>query len=359
MAKRLFFAFLAAGSMSGCASTIEPVSIPLSKETPQITLCAPSAAPGKGLAQTIYEDVSPRDRLRYLVCALHSKAGANLAQAQRWQNRTEWRDIPLFGAAATVAGLLLFGERDANKALKKGEQEAISGIGFGTAAFAAFANYLSPQNARDLLRQGARGHFCLATQGELILSVYDSVDRTAQLEQLRPIIARLSAELEQDPSQFGKPDEARAIRDAANNALATYDSQVRQLDTAGVSLGETAWHFGIDLMTRTDRGTQQVDSLVKAITEQTTSVTKFAETQAKAADPVPTAVIQSFLKIPEIRAAPITKDALALEVATQTALLLNGLVNVEALVLGFEKCAATALAGGAPKADRIQRVTFK
>lgn len=345
--------------LSGCASSVRPVAMPLAQKAPSITFCAPlPGTPAATNSSKIYADVQPRDWLRWLVCALHAKAGANLAQAQRWENRTEWRDIPLIGAAATVAGLLLFGERNADNALKKGEQDVITGVGFGAAAFAAFANYLSPQRARELLRQGARGHFCLATQGELILSVYESVDRSAQRAQLAADLAALSAALAQDPTQFGKPDEARSVRDAAATAIATYDSQLHQLDTAGIALGETSWNFGIDLMTRSDRGEQNVEALVKAITEQTASITKFASTEQKAADPVPPAVVQSFVQGRALAAVP-TLDGLTLKVASETALLVDGLVNIEALVLGFDKCATTALAGGTPKADRIQRVTLR
>lgn len=359
MQKGLLLALASAVVLSGCASSLRPVAMPLSKQLPSITLCAP--LPGTLAAtksSTIYADVQPRDRLRWLVCALHAKAGSNLKQAQSWENRTEWRDIPLIGAAATVAGLLLFGERNADNALKKGEQDVITGVGFGAAAFATFANYLSPQRAREMLRQGARGHFCMATQGELILSIYDVVDRSAQRAQLTTDLAALSAALAQDPTQFGKPDEARSIRDAAASAIATYDIQLHQLDTAGITLGETSWNFGIDLMTRSDRGEQNVEALVKAITEQTASITKFASTEQKAADPVPPAVVQSFVQGRALAAAP-TLDDLTLKVASETTLLVDGLINIEALVLGFDKCAATALAGGTPKADRIQRVTLK
>ena len=360
MTARISLVIASGLALSGCATTIKPVAIPLSQQRPNIALCAP--LPGSAAAtnpSTIYLSVRPRDRLQYLVCALHAKADANLVQAQRWQNRTEWRDIPLIGAAATVAGLLLFGERNSDNALMKGEQDTIAGIGFGASAFLAFANYLSPQKARDLLRQSARGHFCLATQGELILSVFDTVDRDAERKKLAAGLAKLSGELARDPTQFGKPEEAKAIRDAAATAIATYDSQIRQLDTAGVALGETAWNFGLDLMTRSDRGEQNVDTLVKAIAEQTASVTKFATTEQKAADPVPKAVVQSFITGPKLAGAQPTMDQLTIGVANETALLMDGLVNVEALVLGFDKCAATALAGGTPKADKIQRVTMK
>lgn len=346
-------------ALQACTSSIHPVSVPVAPDAPRLTLCAP--LPNGSAAATPsgrYADIPPGELLHWLVCELHTKARANLAQAQSWENRTEWRDIPLIGAATAVAGLLLFGKRNSDNRLTEGEQDTITGVGFGAAAFAAFANYLSPQRARVLLRQGARGHFCLATQGELILSVYASVARPAQRAQLEADLAALSAVLAQDATQFGRPDEARSIRDAANSALATYDDQIHQLDSAGIVLGETAWNFGLDLMTRSDRSEQNVDALVKAITEQTGSITKFASAEQKAADPVAPAVVQAFVQARSLAAAP-TLDDLTLKVAKETTALFDGLVNIEALVLGFDNCAATALAGGTPKASRIQRVALR
>lgn len=343
--------------VSGCANSVDPVSIKLSENRPQIALCeSVQPAPNKGTPPQIFKDVEPRAQLQWLTCALREKANANLAQAQRWENRTEWRDIPLIGAATTVAGLLLFGKRDADNSLKKGQQDTIAALGFGSAAFATFANYLSPQNARTLLRQAARGHYCMATQGDLILSVYDGVDRSDRRDALFASVTILSSKIAKEPDKFTKLDEVRSIRDAANLALGTYDKQKRQLNGAAIALGETAWNFGIDLMTRSDRSEQKVDALVQAITAQTESVVKFSATEQKATDPVPAAIVGDQVKIQLAGGTPPpANDQLALDVAMQTAVLLNDLVNIEALVIGFDNCAATALAGGAPKASRIQR----
>lgn len=349
--------------IGGCTSTMGPVRVPMAGapapkagELPPTITCP--ALPGDADSYEAYAKVSSGDRLRWLVCNLHARANANLDQSQQWQNRTEWRDIPLIGAATTVAGLLLFGRRDkTNNALRPGAQDWVSRLAFGSAAFATFANYLSPQKARDLLRQGARGHFCLATQGDLILSVYETLDRKDKRDELAGLVTNLSAALETDPDSLARPTEAKAIRDAALAALSTYDLQVRARDTAAIALEETAWNFGIDLLTRADREEPKVDSLVKAITDQTESVAKFAATEKKATDPTPAALVSAFA-VPGSKLAP-SNDQLALTTARKTAELLDGLVNVEALVLGFDKCTATALTGGTPKADRIQRVTLQ
>jgi len=354
--------------LGGCTSTIKPVTVPLASKPPEVQICKDKTAGPQAVKSTIYTEVSPRDRLQWYVCALRTKADANLVQAQKWENQTEWRDLPMIAAAATIAGLVLFGKRDAEgKALTPGTQDAVAAVGFGAATFAAFSNYLSPQKARTVLRQSARGHYCLATEGELILSVYDSVERKTQRDELVLKVAELSAALEREPGKFGKLAEAKTVRDAANKAVATYDIQIRQLDTASIELGETAWNFGLDLMARSDRGEQNVDALVKAISEQTASATKFATTAQAVSDPVPKAVVAEFIRSqrvaqlaakPKAVVAPVP-DELTADVAVRTALLLDGLVNVEALVLGFDKCAATALAGGTPKADRIQRITLQ
>lgn len=361
MAKKIAATSITALLLSGCASTVSPIRVPLASDRASIELCAPLTRSDQApLRSQIYRDVSPHDRLQWLVCELHAKAQANLDQANEWENRTEWRDIPLLGAAATVAGLLLFGKRDpTTKTLRKRDQDAISIIGFGSAAFATFANYLSPGKARDLLRQGARGHFCLATEGELILSVENSVRRDDDRRALASDLSQLSGALAANEGQFGRPAEAKTIRDAAVKALATYDLQLQQVDTAAVALGETTWNFGIDLLSRSDRTEQKVDQLVQAISEQTASVTKFGQTQQNASNPAPKAIVSAFVTEARARATAPTPDELSLRVADETARLLQGLVNVEALVLGFDKCAATALTGGSPRADRIQRVTLQ
>jgi|GEM_PF-5838705 len=345
--------------LTACTTTLDPVRVPLASNPPTIEICAASTPTPAG-KEVIYADVSSRDRLHWMVCELYSKADANLNQARSWENRTEWRDIPLLGAAATVAGLLLFGERTgANHVLKGGEQDAISQIGFGAAAFTTFANYLSPQTARRLLRQGARGHFCMAAQGEKILLVEQTVVRPTERRDLASSLASLNYLLATNPGSFGKLAEAQAIRDAAQKALALYDLQVQQIEAAPIHLGEVTWDFGIDLMTNADRSTQNVDQLVTAIRQQTESVTKFASVEGQAGNSTPKALVSDFVsRRAGSRFAP-TPDQLTLEVAGRTAALIDGLVNVEALVLGFDACSAAALSGGDPRSSPIQRVALK
>jgi hypothetical protein len=187
--------------------------------------------------------------------------------------------------------------------------------------------------------------------------VAPSVERAAARKALAADLTELKAKLAANET-FGKPAEAKAIRDAAEKALAIHAAQVQQLDTAPIALGESAWTFGLDLMTNADRGEQNVEQLVRAISEQTESVTKFGAAEEEVTDPGPGAEVLAFVGQQTKSGFVRTPDELSLDVARKTAILMEGLVNIEALVLGFDKCAATALAGGTPKADRIQRVAF-
>lgn len=341
--------------LGGCTSSLKPVTLSLSPADAQKKM---------QFCPTVDNDTpsnigpTSKQRLQWMVCELHARAVANLNQAQSWENRTEWRDIPLIGAATIVAGLLLFGKRDANNALKPGVQEAAAGVGFGAAALASFANYLSPQKARDLLRLGARGHFCIATQGELILTVWDSVDRPAEQARLTTELAELTRLIATNPNGFGKIDATRAIQEQAIKALALYNLQVQERDSAGIMINETSWNFGIDLMTKTDRSELDVEALVKSITDQARSATKFDAAGASATDPAAPAAVRA-LVASEPRAAVRTPDELSDDVATDTDALIANLPNIEALVLGFDKCAATALAGGTARAEHIQRVSLQ
>lgn len=341
--------------LSGCTSSLKPVtlSVPPEDGRQKMQFCPT-------VDKNTPANTSPtsKQRLQWMVCELHARAVANLNQAQSWENRTEWRDIPLIGAATVVAGLLLFGKRDDNKALKPGVQDAVTGVGFGVAALATFANYLSPQKARDLLRQGARGHFCIATQGELILTVWDAVDRSTESDRLTSDLAELTRLIATNPNGFGKIDATRAIQAQAIKALALYNLQVQERDSAGIVINETTWNFGIDLMTKTDRSEPDVEALVKSITDQARSATKFDATGASATDPAAPAAVRA-LVAGAPRAAVRTPDELSDDVATDTNALIANLPNIEALVLGFDKCAATALAGGTARAEHIQRVSLQ
>lgn len=358
--KRVIVGVMIATLLPGCTSTLQPVtlSVPSDSDRAELQYCA------KAKDAPTYVSPTSRQRLEWMVCELHARAIHNLGQAQRWENRTEWRDIPLIGAATAVAGLLLFGKRDANNALKPGVQDAVTGIGFGAAALATFANYLSPQKARDILRQGARGHFCIATQGEMILSVWNSIERSQERSRLANDLGTLSQMLVDNPNGFGKIDASRVIQAQAMKALALHHVQLQERDTASLLIGETTWNFGLDLMTRTDRSEQNVEALTQSITKQAQSMSSFAASGASATNPSAPAAVSSLLpalrpQVGKLPSASPTPDQLSELVATETNELIADLPNVEALVLGFDKCAATALAGGTARVEHIQRVSLQ
>lgn len=342
---------IACMSLSACTSSLRPV---------QMSLPAAGSTQSTGISETRPSGCSgarpvnnARQELAWFSCALATRAETNLTQSLSLANRTEWRDIPLIGAAATVAGLLLFGSRDAGNALTAGTQEAIEITGFAAAGFGAFANYLSPQTARRLLRQGARGHHCMAVQANVILSLWDGVEaRKNARDALSANVADLGAMIATaDPDT---PGLARfiAARDAATRAIALYDHHRNQLQLSPTYLGETAWNFGIDLIQASDRQPVDVAALVESISQQANSIARFgvATEGAPAQTPGATGPAVAGAPLP-----PPTLETLARQVAQETAQLLAGLPNIEALVLGFDRCASTALANANPTVTRVQR----
>lgn len=359
---------------SACTSTLRPVQVNLPSAAGRSNPCgSPNAAAlgggdvggsGRNTAdtpdtnaavQSDNNDVDAQGRLRWYVCALEVRAHRNLAQSLEWQNQTEWRDIPLLGAAATVAGLVLFGRRDGQNNLVPGEQEAIQITGFAAAGLGALTNYLSPATARRLLRQGARGHYCMAGQGAVILSIWEDVEnKRSEADALRDTITDLNVELAISPSTTPRLAEFTAARDAAVRALALYELQWQQLTGAHIFVGEGAWNFGIRLIESADRSPVEVAQLVESISAQANSIARFgtvqggtggAATSGAAPPPPPLAATRSLAGLAELA-------------ASQSSMLLTGLPNVESLVLGFERCAATALVGGQPAVTRIQRVSL-
>ena len=363
---------LSALLLSACTSTLRPVQVALPEVSGQDDPC------GDFDAGTPGEDAETEERLRWYACALNARAHRNLAQSLEWQNRTEWRDIPLLGAAATVAGLLLFGRRDAQNNLTPGEQEAIQITAFAAAGFSALINYLSPATARRLLRQGARGHYCMAGQGEVILSIWSDVqNKETTADSLSLTVQELNVELATAPSTTPGLAQYIAARDTAVRALALYELQRQQLEGAHIFLGESAWNFGIRLIEAADRSPVEVTQLVESISAQANSIARFNAAQGGtggdpgANAPPPPPPINPNLTPAERAAELARRDAaerqrlaalnleqLARLAASQSSSLLTGLPNVEALVLGFERCASTALVGGQPTVTRIQRVSL-
>jgi len=326
---------------------------------PQLRFCEPAGAQQRQMRTgdvSLYAEASERNQLRWYACELRARASENLEQSARWENRTEWRDIPLLGVATTVAGLLLFGHRDADNVLTPRTQNAISILGFSAAAFSTFANYLSPATARRLLRQAARGHYCMAGQADLILSVWDDIEqKQATRDTLEAQIVELNDMMATVPANSTGFAQVVAARDAGLRALSLYDQQKRALLSAPVYMGQATWNFGIKLMESADRTAVNVEQLVQDITTQARSIARFAAAEDEVdGTPAPPAAGEG--------AKGLVADPLqallakAQQVAGTTRRLADGLVNVDALVLGITTCASTALTGGEPKISEFQRI---
>lgn len=359
--KRLIWIGVAAVALQGCTGTIAPVGFPGITAADPTETCA--ALSGSSRIE------KAKSRVGWYACALRNKARENYDQSVAWENRNDWRDLPLMAAAATVAGLLLFGERDAANALKSGEQDTISGIAFGSATFAAFADHLSPATARRLLRQSARGHFCLANQSEILLSIWDdAAGRTADYNALVTSLAILDAALASADPSLPNIADIRTVRNAGYAALELYRRQAQSLLSADVFLGESAWDFGLDLITQADRGPIDGVALSRSIVEQARNAAAFEQVDSATSTPVAAALVDAGeAQVSALNALNLQRGGsqktvdTSVYTAAQTAAadktrLLQGLVNVEALVLGFDACAATALTGGDPRAARVQRI---
>ena len=122
---------------------------------------------------------------------------------------------------------------------------------------------------------------------------------------------------------------------------------------ANTYLHNAAWHFGVDLLNRTDRTPVDVDKLVATIQQQQKSITGFDQLKAKPAETPPS---QPF-GIRNTRGLWVLgPDDQVAAVALATDQLLSGLVNVEALVLGFDTCASTALSNATPPITDVQTI---
>lgn len=337
--------------MCACTSSLRPVQMEL--PTPKAAQIGRAYETRPSPCDVARPTTDPKVELQWYSCALGVRAETNLTQSLNWANRSEWRDLPLAGAAATVAGLLLFGHRNSENVLTPGTQEAVEITAFGATTFSAFASYLSPQTARKLLRQGARGHRCMSAQAGIILSIWDDVEAKKvgrdtlnnQLSELSGMIATA------DPNLPGL-SRFIAARDAGSRAVILYDHQRSQLRASPTFLGETSWNFGIDLIEASDRQPVDVAGLVESISQQATSIARFevATEGAEQESPAPAGG-----RVAPPPPAAKTRDDLARTVSQNAVQLLAGLPNVEALVLGFDRCASVALADGNPTLTRVQR----
>lgn len=317
-----------------------------------------------------------RARFEWYACRFRQRGAQNLNQSLDWENSNFWRDIPLLEAATAVAGLVLFGNRDDDNNLDSGTQNAIEILGFGAGVLSTTSNYLNPTRARTVLRNAARGHLCMAGQGDLVLSVWQTIlgpQRTALQRELHDLNVALSRRLAEEGESTEGYSEAVATRDAAAQALALYDLQRRSLLNAHIEAEQVAWNFGIDLITRTDRSPEAVEQLVESITEQTESIARFAQAEEDA-EPAPNGGDgaagvgpQGLVGSRSLIGAETDPVALAdreLPVlrrltAAATARLQAGLPNAESLVQGLRTCASKALTGARPTVTPIQRINAR
>lgn len=288
--------------------------------------------------------------LQRAICRLRKKEYNTLRESQSFGNSGAWRNLPIIGGVAAIAGLVLFGERNAAGDLKPGENEAIQAIGLGAGVLTALNGYVNPANARKVLRQASYGYGCMAGHADLIVQEAPGMHAKAPLaEQLRRDLRALNREIA--AGKFGGADLARAkeVSARAAKSLDSFTLQQRSLRTANTYLHNAEWSFGVDLLTRTDREDVDVDKLVAAIQQQQKSITGFEQLKTKPAS-TPAATGDAMFGM------VVTGTQLIDAVELETDQLLAGLVNVDALVLGFDTCATAALAGSRPPLPRLASV---
>lgn len=361
--------------VSGCTGLVEkPVLVDTATDFKNINVlrCQPivngakpnTADPAPKLA---FEAIDPKAQIQYQTCLHRERAVASIDESNRIGNRSEWRDIPLMGAAAAIAGILLFGKRDADNKLVNSAQDAIAIGAFGAATFASFANYLSPEKARDVLRKSARGHFCMATQGDYLLTVWDNIERRDEAGSLNAAITQLEARVAElailaaDARGEGY-GEAIDVLAAAKTAIRLHRTQLVYAKAAPTILEDVSFNFGLSLMQQTDRTAVDVDQLIRTITEQSRSIAEFEQST----DGAPGAPGEEPSKKTEtltkgignlaIRQTRPTLAKLVYDVRRASANLTTDLPNIKPMVLGFEKCASVALVGGEPRATMIDFV---
>lgn len=350
--RTLALAATSAFLLSACTSTLD---VP---RAPGVTGYYPVKAPPEdcpvesetSIGQIGASDAEGRtDLLQAAICRLRKKEHNTLRESQSFENSGAWRNIPIIGGVAAIAGLVLFGERNAAGDLKPGENEAIQAIGLGAGMLTALNGYLNPANARKILRQASFGYGCMAGHADLIVQEAPAMHAKAPIaQQLRGHLRALNWEIAKGTFSPAELVRAKEVSARAAKSIDSFTLQQRSLRTANTYLHNAEWSFGVDLLTRSDREDVDIDKLVAAIQQQQKSMMGFDQLKTK---PAATSDEETLMA-----SGMLTGTQLIDAVELETDQLLAGLVNVDALVLGFDTCATAALAGSRPPLPRLASV---
>ena len=318
--------------IQGCATSVRPFDETYEKGT------GASKCSGEGLVLT--------------VCQLEKKSNETLNQSLEMKNNSDWFNVPLIAGAATIGGLLLFGGDDV-AGLSNGTKDTIAGIGLGAATLSAYNSYFSPSQARETLRRASTGYRCMATHGAIVeklgLSVIIEKKQSSQKANLLTALRTLNRLLK-TPESFTNPAEAKGIAENAQKALELYNKQERAADMSDYLLKDAAWSFGIDLLRATDRKDVNFDDLVKSISDAAKSNVSFDKDKEG---------LEGGSSLAKSLDKNSSKEGDNAAEAVETAyhILTSGLVNVEAITLGFKQCSSIAITGGKPPLVDIQTVS--
>ncbi|MGF7151817.1 hypothetical protein FHS96_005485 [Sphingomonas zeicaulis] len=344
------FIILCALVTSACTSTLKPIGAAgnYSAFAPEATVDGDGKRKGinsgpitacttspMSLNTLISPDTSgTTTRLEWLNCEMLAKSMSNMEQAGWTRNRNEWRDVPIFGSAITAAALVLFGNRGSDGSLTAGEVDVLEGLALGTAAFITLADYLSPEEAAQLLYVSAQGHRCIAEHGQTIAAYANLVENKNNdyddvVNGRNALIGLMDTKVTDAQKQS-----ARAEVERADRTIAFYLKQKTALEMAPARSYLTAYDFGLELSKRARRQPQSLGDIQKAIEEhvrlqqQASGITAREVPVSAAAAFAPGGIVDTTQKL-----------------AVSTNKLAATLPNIALLVSGFTLCKTNALAG--------------
>lgn len=290
---------------------------------------------------------SGQPSITFTICQLDYKLSEVNNELLSPINSSDWFNIPLILSAAGAGALLLF----------DGTQEGLSGIGLGAATIGALNNYLSPSQAREVLRNGSTGYMCLVEYGRLAETYAKEVypvstensaakGRREARNALIIALAELDTELRKTSPEFSDLERAKLALQQGRAAIGLYNTQLVAAQSADARLRFAAQTLGIALLAQADRNDVDIQALIRSITEQARSIAEF-EIEKEELEQAPA-------DAPALDAK--TGDNKVTNVLIEMSNLIDGLVNIEVIVAGFDQCAASAAAGGSPTAPVIQTI---
>ena len=244
-------------------------------------------------------------------------------------------DLPLLGLAGATAGLLLY---DAGV-------DGLAGVGLGASLTLGLRQYLAPSSAKDLLGRASSGYTCLVSYGEFA-DQYDNeiIARSVSRETLFDKLGSIRSWVNRSDVSSDLRGRANNVLTAGEAAIDVYDKQYAAARTVNPRLRMSAHNLGKTLIDQADRDAIDYSTAYQSLLAGARSVAEF-DSKTAGSEQVSGADTEV-----DADAQPILAGRIAelVSAVTEQNKLLSGLVNLEAIVLGFDQCVSTAIAGGVP-----------